>query len=171
MLNSFCVYSTVLVRSVQIFLLESACLTDPFPLSMMSSTTTIFANVSRPQIYNVASSSRSVWSATHWSEPPSSVSSATQPLTTWSHRSPRKSSRSSPSPHDSIRCFSSSRSRLDHYRTLGVDRSTSMKDIKNQFYALSKKYHPDVNRDDEGAKKKFQEVSEAWSILGDEKSK
>lgn len=46
-----------------------------------------------------------------------------------------------------------------------------MKDIKNQFYALSKKYHPDVNRDDEGAKKKFQEVSEAWSILGDEKSK
>lgn len=71
----------------------------------------------------------------------------------------------------SARRFHTSRPNFDHYQTLKVDRSASMKDIKNSFYQLSKKYHPDVNRNDDGAKKKFQEVSEAWSVLGEEKSK
>ncbi|CAO1634730.1 unnamed protein product [Sympodiomycopsis kandeliae] len=77
----------------------------------------------------------------------------------------------SPHPFFNHRQFHTSPSNRDHYQTLQVERSASMKDIKNSFYALSKKYHPDVNRNDEGAKKKFQDVSEAWSILGDEKNK
>ncbi|PWN29910.1 DnaJ-domain-containing protein [Jaminaea rosea] len=59
----------------------------------------------------------------------------------------------------------------DHYSTLGIKRTATPKEIKSQFYALSKKYHPDLNRDDEGAKKRFQEVSEAWNTLGNEKSR
>ena len=38
------------------------------------------------------------------------------------------------------------------------------------FYVLqlAKKYHPDVNKNDPNAAKKFQEVSEAYEVLGDE---
>lgn len=52
-----------------------------------------------------------------------------------------------------------------------MNRNATAKEIKAQFYSLSKKYHPDLNREDEGAKKKFQEVSEAWNVLGSERSR
>lgn len=33
---------------------------------------------------------------------------------------------------------------------------------------MAKKYHPDTNKDDPNASKKFQEVSEAYEILSDD---
>lgn len=54
---------------------------------------------------------------------------------------------------------------LDHYSTLQVARGATQAQIKAQFYKLSKELHPDVNPSDD-AKKRFQEVSEAYATLG-----
>ncbi|KAI1292898.1 Mitochonrial uncharacterized protein [Halotydeus destructor] len=56
----------------------------------------------------------------------------------------------------------------DFYETLGVARNASQKDIKKAYYQLAKKYHPDTNKNDSDAQKKFQAVSEAYEILSDE---
>lgn len=56
----------------------------------------------------------------------------------------------------------------DYYEILGVARNASSKDIKKSYYQLAKKYHPDTNKDDPNASKKFQEVSEAYEILSDD---
>jgi len=59
----------------------------------------------------------------------------------------------------------------DYYSTLGVGRDASQKEIKKAYYQLAKKYHPDSNKNDPNASKKFQEVSEAYEILGDEEKR
>ena len=56
----------------------------------------------------------------------------------------------------------------DYYDVLGVTRNTSAKDIKKAYYELAKKYHPDTNKNDPNAAKKFQEVSEAYEVLSDD---
>uniref|UniRef100_A0A1I8I6F2 J domain-containing protein n=1 Tax=Macrostomum lignano TaxID=282301 RepID=A0A1I8I6F2_9PLAT len=56
----------------------------------------------------------------------------------------------------------------DYYEVLGLGRQADQKDIKRAYYQLAKKYHPDVNKNDPGAAKKFQEVSEAYEVLSDE---
>lgn len=58
--------------------------------------------------------------------------------------------------------------RADLYKILGVSRNASQSDIKKAYYQLAKKYHPDTNRNDPEAEKKFQEVSSAYEVLGDE---
>ena len=71
--------------------------------------------------------------------------------------------RSKYSPHCSLfllqnRSISSSanlRAR-DYYETLGIARNAPAKDIKKAYYQLAKKYHPDVNKDNQTAAKKFQ---------------
>ncbi|CAL1696738.1 unnamed protein product [Somion occarium] len=54
-------------------------------------------------------------------------------------------------------------SKTHHYQTLSVPRDATKNQIK-----LSKLYHPDVAKD-LGAKEKFQAVSEAYAILGDDR--
>ncbi|KAF4031554.1 DnaJ domain, partial [Phytophthora infestans] len=39
---------------------------------------------------------------------------------------------------------------------------------KKKYYQLAKKYHPDTNKADPNAAKKFAEATEAWEILGDD---
>lgn len=56
----------------------------------------------------------------------------------------------------------------DYYKILGVSKNSSAKDIKKSYYELAKQYHPDTNKNDPNASKKFQEVSEAYEILSDE---
>src|SRR6185312_14089086 len=56
----------------------------------------------------------------------------------------------------------------DYYQILGVDKKASKEEIKKAFHKLAHKYHPDKK---EGDADKFKEVSEAYSILGDEKKR
>lgn len=53
----------------------------------------------------------------------------------------------------------------NHYDTLNLGRNCSSKDIKDAFVRLSKKYHPDKNKDC-NAHIKFIQVIEAYSVLG-----
>jgi len=59
----------------------------------------------------------------------------------------------------------------DYYKVLGVSKDADQKTIKKAYYQLAKKYHPDSNKDDPNASKKFQEVSEAYEILGDDEKR
>ncbi len=54
------------------------------------------------------------------------------------------------------------------YQILGVTKDATMDQIKSAYRKLAKKYHPDVHPGDEECEKKFQEITEAYSILSDE---
>ncbi|KAH1231489.1 Chaperone protein dnaJ GFA2, mitochondrial [Glycine max] len=56
----------------------------------------------------------------------------------------------------------------DYYDVLGVSKNASSSEIKKAYYGLAKKLHPDTNKDDPQAEKKFQEVSIAYEVLKDE---
>jgi len=55
---------------------------------------------------------------------------------------------------------------MDLYNVLEVDRNATADEIKKAYRKLSKKYHPDVNKDD-NAEAKFKEVSSAYETLSD----
>lgn len=50
------------------------------------------------------------------------------------------------------------------YLILNIFQSTS-REVKEAFYKLSKRYHPDTNADNDEALKKFQSISEAYEVL------
>ena len=58
----------------------------------------------------------------------------------------------------------------DYYATLGVSRNASQDEIKRAYKELAKKYHPDLNKS-KGSEEKFKELNEAYSVLGNEKSR
>jgi molecular chaperone DnaJ len=55
-----------------------------------------------------------------------------------------------------------------YYEILGVDKKASKDDVKKAFRTLAHKYHPDKKGGDE---KKFKEISEAYSVLSDDKKR
>ena len=59
----------------------------------------------------------------------------------------------------------------DLYQVLGVDRNASAEEIKKAYRTLAMKYHPDRNKGDEEKKKKFQQISNAYSVLSDEQKR
>ncbi|KAF9181915.1 hypothetical protein BGZ51_005116 [Haplosporangium sp. Z 767] len=63
------------------------------------------------------------------------------------------------------------RSRLhNHYEQLGVSKDASKKEIKTQFYKLSKLHHPDKSSTSE-SRKAFLSINEAYSVLGDDRKR
>lgn len=56
---------------------------------------------------------------------------------------------------------------IDYYKVLGINKTATEADIKKAYRKLARKYHPDLNPDDEEAKKKFQQINEAQEVLSD----
>jgi len=56
----------------------------------------------------------------------------------------------------------------DLYDTLGVDRSASADEIKKAYRKQAMKYHPDKNKWDATAEKKFKDANTAYQTLWDE---
>ena len=59
----------------------------------------------------------------------------------------------------------------DCYDVLGIPKGASKEDIKKAYRKLALKYHHDKNKVDKAAEEKFNEASEAYHILSDEKRK
>ena len=55
----------------------------------------------------------------------------------------------------------------DYYKILGVDKNASPEAIKKAYRKLARKYHPDLNPNDNEAKSKFQQINEANYVLSD----
>lgn len=54
----------------------------------------------------------------------------------------------------------------DYYAILGLEKVASLRDIKNTYRTLAKKYHPDVNTSPEAARY-MQSLNESYAVLGD----
>ncbi len=60
----------------------------------------------------------------------------------------------------------------DYYEILGVSKSASADEIKKSYRRLAMKFHPDRNKDDDGASEtKFKEAKEAYEVLKDTEKK
>src|SRR6201987_1288430 len=57
----------------------------------------------------------------------------------------------------------------DYYKALGVAKTAKPAEIKTAYRKLARKYHPDSNQGDAKAEERFKEISEAYSVLSDEK--
>lgn len=58
-------------------------------------------------------------------------------------------------------------SKRDYYEVLGVSKSADDTELKKAYRKLAMKYHPDRNKGDASAEKKFKEASEAYDVLRD----
>ncbi|MFS0751393.1 molecular chaperone DnaJ [Oceanobacillus sp. 1P07AA] len=61
-------------------------------------------------------------------------------------------------------------SKRDYYEILGIDKSASQDEIKKSYRKLARKYHPDVNKEEDAADK-FKEVKEAYEVLSDDQKR
>ncbi|PIF04062.1 MAG: molecular chaperone DnaJ, partial [Propionibacterium sp.] len=55
----------------------------------------------------------------------------------------------------------------DYYKVLGVSKDAKPAEIKKAFRKLARENHPDQHPGDKEAEKRFKEISEANSVLGD----
>ena len=59
----------------------------------------------------------------------------------------------------------------DYYDVLGIERGADAAAIKSAFRKRAMQYHPDRNKDDPEAEKKFKELGEAYEILSDDQKR
>jgi curved DNA-binding protein len=59
----------------------------------------------------------------------------------------------------------------DYYATLGLSKDASQADVKKAFRRLAREHHPDVNKGDAKAERRFKEISEANEVLSDPKKR
>lgn len=77
-----------------------------------------------------------------------------------------------------LKCFkicsystSSKTRKKNFYRVLGVSPKATQAQIKNAFYKLSITHHPDKHKGSEESHEKFQEISEAYNVLGNQETR
>lgn len=56
---------------------------------------------------------------------------------------------------------------IDYYKVLEVNKTATEEEIKKAYRKLARKYHPDLNPNDENANRKFQQINEAHEVLSD----
>ena len=56
---------------------------------------------------------------------------------------------------------------IDYYQILGIDKTATPKVIKDAYRKLARKYHPDLNPNNQDAKANFQQINEANEVLSD----
>ncbi len=59
----------------------------------------------------------------------------------------------------------------DFYKVLGVSQNASIDEIKKNYKKLARENHPDLNPGDPEAEKRFKDISEASSVLADDKKR
>ncbi len=59
----------------------------------------------------------------------------------------------------------------DYYSILQLSPDATLKDIKTAFRSLARKYHPDLNQNKTETTEKFQQISQAYEVLSDEKKR
>jgi molecular chaperone DnaJ len=63
-----------------------------------------------------------------------------------------------------------SMAKRDYYEILGVGKNATKEEIKKAYRKLSKKYHPDINKEPDAAEK-FKEIKEAYEVLSDDQKR
>lgn len=59
----------------------------------------------------------------------------------------------------------------DYYHVLGVDKNASNSELKKAYYRLAQKHHPDKKGQSPDAVSKFQAISDAYAIIGDQENR
>jgi len=59
----------------------------------------------------------------------------------------------------------------DYYKILGLNKSSSVDEIKKAYRKLALKYHPDRNPGNKEAEERFKKISEAYAVLSDPEKK
>ncbi len=58
----------------------------------------------------------------------------------------------------------------DFYQVLGISKTADAKEIQSAYRKLARKHHPDLSKDP-GAEDRFKQISEAYDVLSDPKSR
>ena len=59
----------------------------------------------------------------------------------------------------------------DYFKSLGISKNATDKEIKSAFRKLARQFHPDWHPYDEKAESEFIEIHEAYEILPDQEKK
>ena len=60
---------------------------------------------------------------------------------------------------------------IDPYKTLHLEKTATLEDIKKSYRKLAKQYHPDLNPGNKEAEKKFKDISHAFDLIGTKEAK